>query len=100
MTPDQIKAFVERTYPTLTAEPRSAPDGWAFFEGPRRGGADPNRIFRATRSSASAPTKLKLAITSRMTEALELSFYGSEEELRSLIDRELRLWHRHVAPAG
>src|SRR5689334_12709737 len=101
MNPDEIRILVERMYPALTYEPRSSPDGWSFFHGPKRGSSQANRILRATCSSPFGPTKLKLALTSRLTEELELSFRGDEEELRYLIDRELRLWHSHFnrAPA-
>jgi hypothetical protein len=42
-------------------------------------------------------TRLKLAVTSRLTEDLEIAFSGDEAELRTLLDRELRLWHKHFA---
>jgi hypothetical protein len=99
MSPEEIHATVQEFYPALTAEARTSPDGWSFFQGPKCGSSRANRIFRATRSSGSAPTKLKLAITSRLTQELELSFRGTEEELRYLIDRELRLWHTRLEKA-
>jgi hypothetical protein len=100
MSPDQIRVFVQQSYPVLTWEPRSSPTGWSFFHGPKRGSTQANRIFRVTRSSPAAPTKLKLAITSRLTEDLDLSFGGNEEDLRYLIDRELRLWNTHFESSG
>jgi hypothetical protein len=72
----------------------------SFFHGPKRGSTQANRIFRVTRSSPAAPTKLKLAITSRLTEDLDLSFGGNEEDPRYLIDRELRLWNTHFESSG
>ncbi|MCE7761079.1 hypothetical protein GQL56_00365 [Pseudomonas putida] len=89
VTPDQILAFVEREYSHLVAEPRRNPDGWAFFLGAPRRGVDSNRIFRAVQHSG-GPTKLKLAVTSRMSgEQVEIDFSGDEAALQVLIDREL-----------
>ncbi|HDS1685858.1 MULTISPECIES: hypothetical protein [Pseudomonas] len=91
MTPEQIRAFIEREYSHLVAEPRHNPDGWAFFLGAPRRGADSNRIFRAVQHSGGGPTRLKLAVTSRLKgEPVEIDFTGSEAALKELIDRELQ----------
>lgn len=95
MSPDEICAVIERSYAALTREARTSPNGWSFFYGPKRGSAQSNRILRATRSSPTAPTRLKLPVTSRLTEDLELTFQGDEDELGYLIDREIRLWRAH-----
>ncbi|MEE9944935.1 hypothetical protein [Pseudomonas sp. 43(2021)] len=90
MSPDDILAFVEREYSHLVAEPRHNPDGWAFFLGAPRRGADSNRIFRAVQHSSGGPTRLKLAVTSRLKgEPVEIDFTGSTAALQALIDREL-----------
>lgn len=90
MSPDDILAFVERSYSHLVAEPRHNPDGWAFFLGAPRRGADSNRIFRAVQHSGGGPTRLKLAVTSRLKgEPVEIDFTGDEALLQALIGREL-----------
>jgi hypothetical protein len=95
MTPDQIRACLAQALPDLVSEPRSSPDGWSFSLGEAKGGPHANRIIRATRSSPDAKTQLKLAITSRLTEELEIDFTGDEKVLRKLVERELRLYHDH-----
>src|SRR5689334_22396735 len=95
MSPDAIRDFLAKEYPNLVAERRSNPDGWAFLLNEVRRGADASRILRATRSSAHATTMLKLAVSSRLGEERELEFTGDEEQLRRLVDEELRLYQQH-----
>jgi len=92
MTPDAVYAFVSREYPELSAEPRRNPDGWSFFLGPKKGVQQPNRILRVVASSRNRPSRLKLAVTSRLKSETEFVFQGDETELKALIDRELELF--------
>ena len=45
MSPDSIRECVSKFYPQLVAEPRSNPDGWSFFFGPKVGGLPPIASF-------------------------------------------------------
>lgn len=94
MTPDKIYEFLAAEFPELVAESRSNPDGWAFYAGLKQRGPKSNRILRATRSSQQATTKLKLAVSSRDGQERELDFSGDEEQLRLLVEEELRLYER------
>ncbi len=99
MTPDEIRDFLAMEYPDLIAEPRSNPDGWAFFAGPPRRGPGSNRILRAARSSRHATTRLKLAVSSRLGKEGVFDFTGDGEDLRELVAEELRLYlERSISP--
>jgi predicted HNH restriction endonuclease len=92
MTPDAIREFLAKEYPFLVAKPRTNPDGWSFFYREARRGADASRILRATRSNTKTTTKVKLAVSSRLDAERVLDFGGGEQELRDLVDEELRLY--------
>jgi hypothetical protein len=92
VTPDAIREFLAREYPDLIAKPRSNPDGWSFFHREDRHGVNASRILRATRSSNYASTKLKLAVSSLLSGERILDFGGGEEQLRELVNEELRLY--------
>jgi len=95
MSPDAIRKLVASHFPQLTEVQRKGPDGWAFFLGAKVGGPTPNRIFRALESQVAGASKLKLAVTSRMTSDFEFTFSGDEAELKSLVDREIELYRTH-----
>lgn len=93
MSPDEIRIFLHLEYPALIAEPRTNPDGWSFFLGPARRGADSNRILRAVRNGPNGMTRLKLAVSSRQgTGDKEFEFHGGEGQLRDFVTAEIRLY--------
>ena len=49
MTPDDIRSFIAREYPTLDAIERHNPDGWSFYHRPVTGQSRWTRIIRAVR---------------------------------------------------
>jgi hypothetical protein len=95
MSPDSVRELVSKFYPQLFAEPRSNPYGWSFFLGPKVGGSSSNRIFRVIANAPNHPSKLKLAVTSRLSSNAEFTFRGDEAELKALIDREIQLYEQH-----
>lgn len=95
MTPDQILAYVNTSNLGLVPGKRTDPDGWAFWLTPPTSGVNSNRIFRAVRSSPDATTKLKLAVTSRLSGEADLDFTGDEAALRDLIEKEIALYRAH-----
>ena len=98
MSPDEIRRALARHYPSLVAQPRKNPDGWAFYLDPPQKGANSNRIIRATRSSPNAVTRLKLVVSSRRRAPdTELEFAGDETSLREYVDQELQLFEKHFA---
>jgi hypothetical protein len=97
MSPDEIRRTIAHHYPFLVAEPRTNPYGWAFYLGAPRKGGTSNRIIRATRSSPTAITRLKLAVSSRQRDETEFAFEGDEAALRKFVDEELQLFGMHCA---
>lgn len=101
MSPDQIKAFVEKTYPGIVSERRSNPHGWAFYKGNVQRGSNPTRIARATQRRPGGPVSFKPAVSARIRKdkALEVKITGGTAQLRELFDRELGLWSKHFETA-
>jgi len=96
MAPEDIRSCLSREYPELVVKARTNPDGWSFFLGPPKRGANSNRILRAVRQEGDGATWLKLPVSSRheLVER-EIDFSGDEEMLRALVDRELELYRTH-----
>lgn len=102
MTPDQIKALVEREYPHLIAERRSNPDGWAFYLNTVQQGSNPTRIARAVQRRPSSPVTFKPAISARLAnnKRFEIPITGGASQIRELFDTELALWREHFGNAS
>jgi hypothetical protein len=96
MTPDEIQAFMAREFPQLVAEPRAEP-GWSFHYPGRRTGV--RRIIRATRRGQEGGSHLLLSVSDQLgREGTLLDFdNGTEEQLRELVEEQLRLFHDHFA---
>ena len=98
MSPDEIHRALARHYPSLVAQRRKNPSGWAFYLYPPQKGVKSNRIIRATRSSPDAETRVKLAVSSRRgTNDAEFAFAGDVTSLRKYVDKELHLFEKHFA---
>ena len=98
MSPDEIHKALATRYPQLVAERRENPDGWSFYLDPPQRGSNPNRIIRATRTSANSVTRLKLAISARRgAKGAEFAFAGDERALRKYVDQELQLFEEYFA---
>jgi hypothetical protein len=97
MSPDQIKVFIEKSYPGIVCERRRSPDGWAFYKGTVQKGSNPTRIARAVQRRPGAPVKFKPAVSARLMKdkGLEVEISGGATQVRELFDRELELWSRH-----
>jgi hypothetical protein len=97
MNPNQIKAFIETSYPGIASERRRNPDGCALFQGTVQKGSNPSRIARVLQRRPGAPVNFKSAVSARLQrdKALEIELKGGEAELRMLFDRELARWYQH-----
>lgn len=83
MTPAQISDFVEQHYPQL--ERRQRKDGWAFWTmGMER------RVLRAKAKGSGSNLVLSVSEKLGLPDAREVPFYGTEAELRALLDAELQ----------
>jgi len=96
MTPEQIRDFIAEQFPELTCFERQ--DGFSFYLRPLMRGANPNRILRAARYAAGRDSKLRLAVTYRLRPEPDLRFGGDNQELRRLVEREIRLYHENFRP--
>jgi hypothetical protein len=94
MTPEAIRELVARDFPELTEVRRESPNGWAFYLGAKVDGPKPNRIFRVLHSGVGT-SKVKLAVTSRITSDFEFTFCGDKAELKLLVLREMSLFKTH-----
>jgi hypothetical protein len=97
MTPDEIKTVIEAAFPTIRSKPRHNPDGWAFYLGEIREGPNPTRVARALQRSLTAPTKFKLAVTSRVKDIEAVYEVHTAKQVCDLIAEEVRLWKFHFA---
>lgn len=96
MTPEQIKNFIEATFPDIVSEQRNNPDGWAFYFKEVRKGTNPSRIARAVQSSEGSPTRFKLAVSARLNTNEEFEIIDpDEQQVRELFKHELKLWIEH-----
>ena len=95
MTPDQIKQAIEATFPAVRSKRRRNPDGWSFYLDEIREGPNPTRIARAVQKSPSAPTKFKLAVTSRLKGAETLHAVHTPGQVAKVVAEEIRLWQLH-----
>lgn len=94
MSPDDICQALKRWYSNLDAEQRK--DGWSFYLSPSiRSGPRSNRIIRASRASPNAGTRLKLAVSSRLGDEVEIDFTGNESALRRYVEKEIQLFEKH-----
>ena len=101
MTPDQIKDAIEISFPDIRSKLRHNPDGWAFYLGEIREGSNPTRIARAVQRSPAAPTKFKLAVTSRVNGVEAVQEVHTPKQVCDLVAEEIRLWTLHFgASAG
>ena len=92
MTPDSVCDLVRENYPQLQAKKRE--DGWTFFYQPR---TSRSRIFSVMQSSANAPMRLLKGSTCRLGPGAKPSpFDGSIEQLRAIVDEEIREYEEHI----
>ena len=90
-----IHKIVTREFPELVFEVRNSPDGWAYFLGPKQGGARSNRIFRAVANNPKNNAKLKLSVSSRVGQKSDIVFTGNERKLIEMVKNEIRLYRQH-----
>lgn len=95
MSPDEIKDYLSKHYPSLKAEPLKY--GWSFWFDPPQGGANSSRIIRANQSGSNVKTYVKLSVSSRHEEKMEQRFVENAAHLRSLVDTEIALYLKHYA---
>jgi phage pi2 protein 07 len=96
MTTDEIKGFIEANFAGIVSEPRSNPDGWAFYYKEVRRGANSGRVARAVQSSGSSPVLFKLAASARLNPNEDAVIVDPDEgQVRELFERELKLWMEH-----
>jgi hypothetical protein len=90
MSPDDIRVVLRSAFPALVAKERHNPDGWSFFyEEPHTG----TRIITATRSSATARTRLLRAVSDREGRVCGYQpFEGGREELCRIVAQEIDLY--------
>lgn len=101
MTPNQVKEAVEGSFPIIRSKPRHNPDGRAFYLGEIREGPNPTRIARAVQRSPAAPTKFKLAVTSRVKGVEAVHEVHTARQVCDQVAEEVRLWQLHFGtPAG
>ena len=91
MTPDEIKAFIEKHFEGIVSTPRHRPDGWSFWYGEEHAGPNSTRIARAVETRHGGPAEFKLSVSSRLKGELVCRITDSEQ-LRRLFEQELRIW--------
>jgi hypothetical protein len=101
MTPEEIRTCLAAERCQLQASPLQTRDGYSFWLGVP---AHNNRIIRVSRGSAGSPTKLKLAVTDRLSDLkalqqVEFIFDGDTGDLFRYVDREIELYESRIAAA-
>ncbi len=95
MTLDEIRNTLAQYCSDLVVVERK--DGLSFYLDPPQKGIRSNRIIRVSRSSPNAVTRLKLAVSSRLGDEVEIEFTGDESALRERVQQEMRLFEKHFA---
>lgn len=99
MTPEEIRVCLAAERSQLHALPLQSREGYSFWFGIP---ANNNRIIRVSRDSAAGPTKLKLAVSDRLSDVqplqqVEFNFRGNTDELLKYIDLEIELYESRIA---
>jgi hypothetical protein len=90
MTPDEIKNFIEASFPNIVSEPRHNPYGWAFYLKEVRKHPTSSRIARATQREGS-PTEFKLAVSSLKQGQNIVIYDPSEQQVQEKVEHEIML---------
>ena len=90
MTPDEIQRFIQANFTGIAIDDRKNPDGSSFWYGEVRHGPRSTRIARAL-DDGHGGTRFKLSVTSRLSGKSVVCSITSEEQLRELLEEELRL---------
>lgn len=105
MTPDEIRIFIEHEFKELTPAELPSGVGWSFFLGAPQRGPNSNRILRAKRLRPDGKTKLKLAVSARLSKpaeslapdmpSFEFDFVDGANNLKKHIENELKVYRAH-----
>lgn len=99
MTLEEIHACLAAERCQLHASRLQAVEGYSYWLGVP---SNNNRIIRVSRGSGAGLTKLKLAVSGRLTDLkavqqVEFNFDGNQDDLLRYVDREIALYASRIA---